>query len=640
MSWKQQQRNWHAAVGMFAAITLGVIAVSCFPIAHKELGGRFGKILAEIHMGKFLPENWRWIWIDSQGLFLGYLVVSGYLIHKKKRREVAELREELADRNRVLVLFGTETGNSEKLAIRFGHQLERVGVRHRVASMAQHGFFDLSKERYLCLITSTYGDGEMPSNATAFWDSLRSDQAPPLPQLRFAVLALGDRAYPEFCAAGHAFDARLTALGATQLEPCAECDIAFEKSAEAWMNRMTDGFLREFSLGSTSASNIEVSHSFEIVGPAVEPTKETAPPPLGSRQRPCLVELGQNIHLTLPGSNKETRHFEVDLNGSGVRYNTGDALGVQPENCPLLVERLLAALGNKPDTVVPTPHGDQSLSQALLSGYEIGRIPSALGDWWRQRFPDGDGARPGWGDGRDVIDLLESEPHHGLSALELVGMLRPLQPRLYSIASSPVIAPTRVALTVGAVRYSLHGRARQGVCSTYLSDRLRIGDQLAVFVHPSPHFRLPEDVETPVIMVGAGTGIAPFRGFIQERAEAGASKNWLFFGEQQAATDFFYRDELETWVKHDQLRLTTAFSRDQNSRIYVQDRMQAFAPELWKWIEAGAHFYVCGDAKKMARDVDSALVSVCRQAGGFNEEEAFNYVEAMRKTGRYKRDVY
>lgn len=370
-----------------------------------------------------------------------------------------------------------------------------------------------------------------------------------------------------------------------------------------------------------------------------------------SRKNPFHATLKTNRKLTKDGSAKDTRHFEIDLSGSGLTYEVGDSLGVFPTNNPALVEELLGVLGFSGEEQVPDPNGAVvSLRQALASHYvitqkdkkllaAIAEKDSSASHLAAMVTPEGKADLEAYLWGREVIDPLLAHPAAKFTPGEFVKCLRKLQPRLYSIASSQKAHTSEVHLTVAAVRYESHGRRREGVCSTFLSDRAAT---VPVFVHTAKHFRVPEDPSTPVIMVGPGTGIAPFRAFLQERKASGATgKNWLFFGDQKASTDFLYREELEAYQAEGILhKLSTAFSRDQAEKVYVQHRMLEEAEDLFDLLEQGAYFYICGDASRMAKDVDAALHRVVEKAGGKSPEEAAAYVEELKKSKRYRKDVY
>ncbi len=379
------------------------------------------------------------------------------------------------------------------------------------------------------------------------------------------------------------------------------------------------------------------------------------PTSLYSRKNPFPGRIVTNRVLSQPGSGKEIRHFELSLAGSGLKYETGDSLGVYPENDPALVEEILAALSASGEEIVPGNEGTPvSLRQALLRHYHITQPSKQFLEAIAARSEGASVLRELLADplrkddmgkfvyGMELIDFLLTHPSIHFTPEELVKMLRKLQPRLYSVSSSPKAHPEEVHLTVATVKYESHGRQRKGVASTFLAERAGHPVPVPLFFHSAKHFRLPEDGSLPVIMVGPGTGIAPFRAFLQDRKASGASgKNWLFFGDQKAAYDYLYREELEAMQAEGLLtRLDVAFSRDQEAKVYVQHRMLENAGELYKWLEEGAHFYVCGDASRMAKDVDAALHKVVETAGGKTAHEAAEYVEALKKAKRYKRDVY
>ncbi len=382
------------------------------------------------------------------------------------------------------------------------------------------------------------------------------------------------------------------------------------------------------------------------------------PASLYSRKNPFPGKLVTNRLLSAPGSGKEIRHHEISIAGSGLVYEAGDSLGVFPTNDPRLVDETIAALGATGDEPVAGPDGAEvPLRETLTRTYAItqpnkeflaaltaklgeGDVDGALAPLLRD--PARKEELAAFLHGREIIDLLHAHPELRWTVPEFVGSLRKLQPRLYSIASSPRMFPDQVHLTVAAVRYDTHGRRRHGVASTHLAERLPETASVPVFFHSAKHFRLPADGATPVVMVGPGTGVAPFRAFLQDRVASGATgKNWLFFGDQRERYDYLYREELEGWLAKGVLtRLDTAFSRDQEHKVYVQQRMLENAAELWRWLEEGAHFFVCGDAQRMAKDVDAALHKVAETAGGKSPEEAAQYVEGLKKAKRYKRDVY
>ncbi len=535
----------------------------------------------------------------------------------------------------LLILFGSQTGTSEALAQKIAKAATAKSFAPRMVCMADHGSIEMSKESRVLIVTSTYGDGDPPDNAQAFWDFLKSETAPRLEHLEFSVLALGDTNYEKFCEFGKKCDARLEELGAKRVQPRADCDLDYDAPAKAWMDA---------ALGALTVDGAEVSESAPLEATVKVVTGYT-------KSNPFPARLLTNRKLTGDGSAKETRHFEISLDGSGIEYEVGDALGVFAANCAALVDELLQALGCDGEEAVPVGGGSElPLRKALSQHYEVTKIPHDFLVAVAER--SGDAALLAMLDssqkddlkkflwGREIIDLLLAHPSVKFGAVEFVGLLKKMQPRLYSISSSPKAHPGQVHLTIAQVRYESHGRPRKGVASTFLADRA--GESVPVFVQTSHGFRIPANHDAPMIMVGPGTGIAPFRAFLEERRALGATgRNWMFFGEQREATDFFYREEFEQMLSDGTLtKLTTAFSRDQLEKIYVQTRMIEHAAELWAWFRDGAYFYVCGDAGRMAKDVDAALHTICETAGGLSKEAAAEFVAKMKAEKRYQRDVY
>jgi sulfite reductase (NADPH) flavoprotein alpha-component len=497
----------------------------------------------------------------------------------------------------LLILFGSQTGASEALSGRLARDAKKLGFKARAVSMEDFAKVDLPGETSLAIVTSTYGDGEMPDNAQSFWKFLSGEKAPRLDKTEFSVLALGDRNYPKFCQAGRDFDRRMEELGARRVFDRVDCDVEYEGPANAWF----DGLLKAFG---KSALTAVASAQVEV------PTLE--PEPVYSKANPFKARLTDNRRLNGAGSAKDTRHIELSLEGSGLEYEAGDALGVVPSNCPEFVDEILKSSELDGEEAVKTPSGrERPLRLALVEDFDL----------------------------RPFVGEL---PRGGGTAGDLVAQLRRLPPRLYSIASSPRAHPGRVQLTVGVVRFESNGRPRKGACSTFLAERVSPETPVPVFIHRSPGFRPPKDPTAPMIMIGPGTGIAPFRAFLEDRRAAGATgRNWLFFGDQRVSTDFLYREDIEAWRADGLLtRLDLAFSRDQAEKVYVQSRMLENAFEIWTWLEAGAHLYVCGDASRMAKDVDAALHQVCQIAAGFSAEAAAAYVDKLKSAKRYCRDVY
>jgi sulfite reductase (NADPH) flavoprotein alpha-component len=539
------------------------------------------------------------------------------------------------------ILFGSQTGTAEQLAKRLGAKSKEKGFAPRLLEANALSISELAKTERLLFVTSTWGDGEPPDNANALFAALHAAEAPQLPNLAYAVLALGDKNYSDFCGAGKKFDERLAALGAKRVCPRVDCDTDYETAAAEWMATALAGLPSE-----PSGKN-------ESPAPDVSAPEKTGPLRY-DRKNPFKAKLIASRVLNRGGGAKETRHIEISLEGSGLNYEVGDALGVMPMNCPSLAGEILELLGCDGEEAVPNADdAESSLRHALQHSYQITQPTTALlkeiaaragaaGVPWAELLaPEKKSVLDAYVRGREVVDFLKAAPSVKFAPKEFVALLQKLQPRLYSISSSPKAHPGEVHLTVGAVRYEAHGRVRKGVCSTFLADRVEAGGAVPVFIQTSHGFRLPSDPNTPIIMVGPGTGIAPFRAFLEERRATGApGKNWLFFGDQQRACDFLYEEQLTEMAADGFLRLDLAFSRDQAEKIYVQQRMLENAAELWKWLEQGAHFYVCGDAKRMARDVDAALQQAIQTAGAQSADEAAAYVQRLKTAKRYQRDVY
>lgn len=541
------------------------------------------------------------------------------------------------------VLYGSQTGNSHKLAKKLGAKLAEQGVQATVLAMSDFKANNLKKVQDLFIVVSTHGEGDAPDNAIAFYEFLHSKRAPQLEDVRFSVLALGDTSYEFFCQTGKDFDKRLGELGATRIVDRVDCDVDFEESANEWIGQVLAKLKEASASGAGSAAG---AASAAAGAPAAESEY--------SRSNPFQAEVLENLNLNGRGSDRETRHVEISLAGSGLSYEPGDSLGIVPQNDPTLVDALIEAMGWQADaTVVVNKNGEKrALRDALLSYYEITVLTKPLltaieeltanADLCDLLAPGGEQELKEYMNGRDLLDLTQDFGLKGVDAQAFVSLLRKIPARLYSISSSPSANPEEVHVTVRAVRYEAHGRERKGVASVHLAERVQPGDSVGVFVQQNTSFKLPENADAPIIMIGPGTGVAPFRSFIAEREETGAQgKTWLFYGDQHFSTDFLYQVEWQRWLKEGVLtRMDVAFSRDTDKKVYVQHRMQEKSEELYRWLQEGAYVYVCGDEKKMAHDVHAALLSIVEKEGRLSPAEAAEYVANLQQQKRYQRDVY
>lgn len=537
----------------------------------------------------------------------------------------------------VTLLYGTESGNAETLAAENMQALKSMGYEPKMVNMADADVGILKDINHLLVLVSTWGDGDPPDSVGPFYDALLSEAAPKLDHLSYSVCALGDTSYEKFCQCGKDFDKRLGDLGAARLVDRVDCDVDYDEAHATWFKAV-------------------VAELDKIRGAAAPATAAVIAPPAPQveygKKNPFPSPVKAKVLLNGKGSNKETWHIELGLEGSGMTYEVGDALGLVARNAPDVVGSILDATGFDPQAKVKIKEDDLTLGEALESRLDVTGLTSVVLNKYNALAESAaltkllDPANKKelseflWG--RQIIDILGTSPVQGMKPQDLVGILRKLPPRLYSIASSLKAHPNEVHLTIAAVRYQAHGRERKGVASTFVADMIGEGDQVPVFVSPNKHFKLPRSGDTPIIMIGPGTGVAPFRAFVEERSVNGdKGKSWLFFGDQHYTFDFMYQLEWQQHLKSGALtRLDVAFSRDQKEKVYVQHRMLDRAQDLWAWLEEGAHFYVCGDANRMAHDVHEALLEIIMSAGRLKRDAAEAYVEDLKKSKRYQRDVY
>jgi sulfite reductase (NADPH) flavoprotein alpha-component len=575
--------------------------------------------------------------LDSASLWW----LSGYaagLAHQNTtvaRAVSGALAKEPANVPRLSVVYGSQTGNAKRLAEQFAQKAEAAGLQVRLIRADAYPTRELKSERLLVVVISTQGDGEPPDDARGFVDFVLGKRAPELKELKFGVLGLGDSSYPQFCEIGRVLDARLAELGATRLLDRADADIDFERVARPWAERALQ----------ITRDQVKSQAPLATVTP-LRPAAVTT----WSREKPFASEVIANQRITARASDKDIRHIELSLEGSGLAYEPGDALGLWPRNPPALVDAVIALLKLDPNAPVSVEEVTQPLRLWLSEQRELTRLSRPLiaqhaaiagsAELNRLLSPDHSAQLQKLLGDYQIIDLLRAYPA-AWSAEEFVAALRPLTPRLYSIASSQKAVGEEAHLTVAHVAYDAFGSAHWGAASHYLASQQEAG-RVPVFIEHNERFRLPRDAARDVIMIGPGTGVAPFRGFVQERAAIGASgRNWLFFGNPHFRTDFLYQLEWQDALKRGQLaRLDLAFSRDQADKVYVQQRIREHGSELYRWLEGGAHLYVCGDATRMAKDVHAALIEVAITHGGKSPEDAAAYVNQLQQQGRYARDVY
>ncbi len=574
--------------------------------------------------------------------------ISGFTAGLKAKSELekkpSEGDDEKVQKKFLNILYGTQTGNAESIAESISIAANDNGLATKILELNDIEMKDFKVMDNVVVIISTYGEGEMPDNAQLFWDSLSSDSAPNLSNMQFGILALGDTGYDEFCNAGKLIDKRLEKLGAKRILERVDCDVDFEDLAEKW----TDSILplisppNKVDIIEMKANRGEVDLSKKLDNQEKKI--------IWSKKNPYMAEVSKNILLSGKNSKKEIRHYEIDLGESNLNYKVGDSLNVIPINDSHLVELIINRLDSDKDSI---PSGyDKNIFYLLQNQLEISTpnkklikyiekiaknndLSFALADNDKKKLEDFL-----WE--KDILDLLNLNLNYKYNTEEFLNLLRPLQHRAYSISSSPNVHKKQVHLTIASVRWNYKDRAHKGVCSTFMADRMILGTKVGVFLTANNSFRIPDNDDAPIIMVGPGTGLAPFRAFLEERDIRGSKgKNWLFFGDQTKEDDFIYKDEILKMKDSGLIsKLDLAFSRDTDKKIYVQSKMYESGAKIFKWLEEGSYFYVCGDASRMAKDVESTLVHIIKEQLNSSEEKANEYLNNLKREKRYLRDVY
>lgn len=538
----------------------------------------------------------------------------------------------------VWILYGTHTGNSEKLAKESAKRITALGLEAKVVDMGNFKIREFKQVTRLLIVVSTDGEGDPPIQAEGLLDALVEGKVPDLSQVMYSVLALGDTSYVQFCETGKAFDAALEKSGAKRIVDRIDCDVDFEDNYEKWIEQVI-----------ANIGQLSVANDGALVSAAVDAKVGLAPSETFNRKNPFSATVLKKINLNGRDSSKETFHLELDLQGSQLQYEPGDALGIYALNSKKVIEPILDLLQFTGEETVQTHQGEKRLLDALTADYELTpltnvsltRYAEITASSRLKKILADNKSISEYIYGRDIYDLLKEEPAT-LTPQDFISLLRKNMPRMYSIASSQNVVDDEVHIVVSVVRYEAYGRHKEGHCSSFLSDRIHESDQVKVFIDHNTRFKLPADHNQPIIMVGAGTGVAPFRAFIQHREGLDhIGKSWLFFGERNFTTDFLYQTEWLQYIKEGILtRADVAFSRDQEKKIYVQDRMLEHGKELYQWLEEGAHFYVCGDKDHMAKDVETTLRKIVQTQGGMTEEKAIEYIKSLQRGNRYQTDVY
>ncbi|WEF29053.1 NADPH-dependent assimilatory sulfite reductase flavoprotein subunit [Klebsiella aerogenes] len=572
----------------------------------------------------FTPTQLAWV----SGYFWGML--------NQQPGAVASAPAQAVETPSITLISASQTGNARRVAEALRDDLQAAQLNVKLVNAGDYKFKQIAGEKLLVVVTSTQGEGESPEEAVALHKFLFSKKAPKLDGTAFAVFGLGDTSYEFFCQSGKDFDSKLAELGGERLLDRVDADVEYHAAAAEWRARVVE--VLKARAPTAAPAQLAISGAVNDI--------HSSP---YTKEAPLTATLAVNQKITGRDSQKDVRHIEIDLGDSGLRYQPGDALGVWYQNDPALVKELVELLWLKGDEPVTIDGKTLPLAEALAWHFELTVNTANIVENYAT-LTRGETLLPLLGDKAQlqhyaattpIVDMVRFSPAQ-LDADALIGLLRPLTPRLYSIASSQAEAESEVHVTVGVVRYDIEGRARAGGASSFLADRLEEDGEVRVFIEHNDNFRLPANPETPVIMIGPGTGIAPFRAFMQQRAAEGAEgKNWLFFGNPHFTEDFLYQVEWQRYVKEGVLsRIDLAWSRDQQQKVYVQDKLREQGAELWRWINDGAHIYVCGDANRMAKDVEQALLEVIAEYGAMDAETADEFLSELRVERRYQRDVY
>ncbi len=573
----------------------------------------------------------------TQNLSADQLVwVNGYLseiINKKNEALTLPVIAAPLSSESITILFGTHTGHSKEIALDLYDSILALGIRAKIQGIDAYKKEELKKEKYLFLIVSTHGEGEAPMQAEEFYEYVHDTKAPKLPDTKYAVLALGNKTYKKYCQTGIDFYKRFSELGAKAIIPVQTSDVAYEEVAEQWMARVL-GELKNLFLNASKSA---------LVASTASPKKKF------NRANPYYAEVLEKVRITTSDSEKEIYHVEISLADSGIQYKAGDSIGILPNNPIDLVDLLIDRLEDDPERIVGLGEKEVSLFRALQNKLEITVLNREVLEKYNaivrnkelELLLNNEELLENYLHGADAYDLLEDYKGE-ITSDQFLSTLRVLYARLYSIASGPRSNPEEVHITIASVRYHRKKRDRNGACSSYITDEINAGDHLPIYIDKNETFRLPDDESKPLIMVGAGTGVAPYRSFLQEREQNHTKgKSWLFFGNQRLKSDFLYQQEWQRFMKKGTLqKLDLAFSRDQEEKTYVQHRLKENGKEVFQWLENGAHFYICGDKKHMAKDVQTSLLEIIQNEGGITLEKAEEYIKNLKKEKRLRLDVY